>query len=133
LRFNPYDPLAEDVKMAYSIYIRDTTLLTRYDFPCIGTNDLLDSLAGVPELDRNLDFSIYPNPGAFELNIVLTDNNLAGAELTLIDATGRIVNHIDVTQSKIYTLDISHLKTGLYFVHLTSLSGIQKSKKWIKQ
>ncbi|XOV69331.1 MAG: S8 family serine peptidase [Fluviicola sp.] len=131
--YNPYDPQSDLPKMAYSIYIRDTTLLTRYDFPCIDPNELLDSLASLEDLQSQLDFKVYPNPGAYELNIVLENNHLEGAQITLIDATGRIVNHVDVTQSKIYTLDVSHLKTGLYFVHLTSPRGTQKSKKWIKQ
>ena len=130
---NPYDPQGEEPKMAYSIYIQDTTLLTRYDFPCSGVNALLDSLASMDDLDIDLDFQVYPNPSAFEVNIVLDANDWIGADLTLIDATGKTVSHVDVTQSKIYTIDTSHLKTGLYFVHLTSPYGGQKSKKWIKQ
>ncbi len=130
--YNPYDPQNDIPQMAYSIYIHDTTLLTRYDFPCIGVNELLDSLASVDEVNFEIDFEVYPNPGACELNVVLGNNDMIGSEITLIDATGRVVNHVDVTQSKIYTLDVAHLKTGLYFVHLTSPRGIQKSKKWIK-
>ncbi|GAB5417057.1 MAG: hypothetical protein Crog4KO_19230 [Crocinitomicaceae bacterium] len=129
---NPFDPTTP-AKMAYSIYIEDTTLLTRYDFPCDSDYVLLDSTIGIYEQSNN-SLLIYPNPGDHELNVVFNANSSTNKIVTLIDATGRIVRQEELypheNQVSFYTGD---LKTGLYFVNLTGSTGLQISKKWIKR
>lgn len=128
----PINPFLNEPKMAYSIYIHDTTLLTRYDFPCDSLNDLIDVYAAIPE-QTSKDFEVYPNPGSTVLNIVLDHPSYAGSRIVLVEASGRIVQEIKIAESKWVSLSVNHLNSGLYFVNLICADGTQKTKKWIKQ
>jgi len=128
----PIDPNVTTPKMAYSIYIRDSTLLDRYDFDCDLDNPLFDTL--IPYLNSNeldnFEILIYPNPTDSELNIELT-NGLNG-QLELRDIQGKLIQYIDmVADKKKYYFNVQNLNSGIYLLNLNGDTGT-KTFKWIK-
>jgi len=115
----PIDPNVTTPKMAYSIYIRDSTLLDRYDFDCDLDNPLFDTL--IPYLNSNeldnFEILIYPNPTDSELNIELT-NGLNG-QLELRDIQGKLIQYIDmVADKKKYYFNVQNLNSGIFLLNL---------------
>ncbi|MCB0464087.1 MAG: T9SS type A sorting domain-containing protein [Aequorivita sp.] len=79
----------------------------------------------IPDLEKN-SFLIYPNPANDRLFIKSSLNNLQSATIT--DINGRIVaKKISVSNE----IDVSNLKSGMYFITITSSEGII-TKKFIK-
>ncbi len=73
-------------------------------------------------------FSLYPNPtnGAFTVS---TDEGLnKPVFITVTNSIGIRVYSLKAESSKSYSLDLSRLPKGLYFVRLISDSGIRTSK-----
>jgi hypothetical protein len=81
----------------------------------------------------NALFNLFPNPAANELQVYQVMNE-ATADLRITDASGKIVKVIPVKnkmQTGIYTVDISDLPPGIYF--LTTIRGsIPVVKKFVK-
>ncbi len=66
------------------------------------------------------DFKMYPNPAKNHVKITLNafvDDNL---KLSVYDIQGKAVNLNSVYENTWIDLDVSRLKSGLYFVHLTN-------------
>ncbi|MDB3906049.1 S8 family peptidase [Crocinitomicaceae bacterium] len=119
-------------KMAYSIYIRDSTLLERYDFICDSPNVLIDSLIPFLELDEIDDdlWQVYPNPANDRLFVNVEKSEQGSLEIMNIE--GSIVNLVPLIEGKRdYEFDIRNLVPGLYFTILKDANGI-RTKKWIK-
>jgi hypothetical protein len=114
------------------IYIRDSTLLDRYDFGCDSLNYLLDSVAGVQEFNKQYS-KVYPNPGSNILNIELEDGFGDKGKVQLFDAMGRLISEVDITHERKYSLSVWGLNTGFYFIYLNDNTGIKETHKWIKQ
>lgn len=128
----PIDPNSETPKMAYSIYIRDSTLISRYEFDCTGENALLDSL--IPFLDINEldgeDWLVYPNPTNSVLNVHIGKSTLG--QLEIVGIQGEIIYQVSIDESQLnYSFDVKNLVSGIYFINLRDASGIS-TKKWIK-
>lgn len=118
--------------MAYSIYIRDSTLLERYDFICDSPNVLIDSLIPFLELDEIDDdlWQVYPNPANDRLFVNVEKSEQGSLEIMNIE--GSIVNLVPLIEGKRdYEFDIRNLVPGLYFTILKDANGI-RTKKWIK-
>ena len=74
--------------------------------------------------DLNIDqrFTVYPNPTSGNLNLVFTYIDQT-TKILIKDYLGRLVNYIDVfpsTEISHYSIDLSNLSVGTYFVHLIS-------------
>ncbi len=72
------------------------------------------------------ELTLYPNPAKNE--VMITSNNLISS-ISIIDATGRRIKNIPVGKRKQIKVDISSLKSGLYYVEVTD----EKRKKTIKR
>ena len=77
--------------------------------------------------------SVYPNPSADGVfNVNLGSTLKAGAQLTVVDALGRMVktSTLNATQigSKTFTLDLSTEKTGVYTLQIRTDAGIATQK-----
>ena len=70
-------------------------------------------------------FTIYPNPAD---NFVILQNAKVGDKLDLFDVVGKKVKSFQV-ESESQQLDISELKTGLYFARSNQLEAIKIIKK----
>ena len=70
------------------------------------------------------NFSIYPNPGKNELNIISADNNMS--KLQVYDFQGRLVCEKDINNG-ITTINTVKWSSGMYFWKVGNETG-----KWIK-
>lgn len=71
---------------------------------------------------NNLTLSIYPNPTEKTLNISLNTKDISGYEIR--NYIGQIVGKGSVTN----TIDVSDLKTGIYFLQIASKSQILSTR-----
>ncbi|MBF9143983.1 T9SS type A sorting domain-containing protein [Hymenobacter properus] len=77
--------------------------------------------------------SVFPNPGAAGIfNVNLGSTLKAGAQLTVVDAMGRVVKsqtlNATTVGSKNFTIDLSGEKTGVYTLQLRGEGGIATQK-----
>jgi hypothetical protein len=86
--------------------------------------------ATLVEDEFNTEFTIYPNPVKHVLNI----ENLDGVnQVSIINTLGQEIKSVQVTGNENLNIDVSELKTGLYFVSFYNNDGIIKSSKIIKE
>jgi len=80
---------------------------------------------GVNENVQSSSFKLYPNPATNVLNI----SGLQGT-VEIVNIAGQIVERVTVDNDT-YTLNISRLNKGMYFVKVTDQSGSSTTKKLI--
>ncbi len=84
--------------------------------------------AGINETEEAPTFNLYPNPTAHQLTIQTTGYH---SSYQLTTTTGQLLLQSNVTQPN-FTIDVSILPPGLYFVQLTN--GQQRAvRKFVKQ
>lgn len=126
----PINPNVDTLNMAFSLYIKDTTI-DRYDFPCYAENPLFDTFLTANEISSH-DFNIYPNPSNGELNI-LFENLQKDGLIEIFDISGQLIFSKSVKrESKTTSLDATHLSTGVYLVKFSGQEIKSLTKKWIK-
>ena len=110
-----------DVPM-YNVYGCDSTV--RY---ICGTNIGLGS-----SLNNKLQWRIYPNPANNFIQIQLKANDLSNYVVSIVDVSGRAVMNQSLVNDKI---DISALKSGMYFVSLlnASTAKVLGYEKFVKE
>ena len=83
--------------------------------------------AGTASIElKKLDYSIYPNPMASELNIELNNNNVTKIELLSI--SGQVLETISNVSNEVIHLNTDRLEIGVYFINLYSVDGISTHK-----
>ena len=92
---------------------------------------LVTGTTGVEELAFRKEVSLHPNPATSEV-IITTPYSISG-ELRVFDTTGKLLiyDH-EALFGNSYSLDISSLSTGAYFVRLNTAKG-EVTKKLLKQ
>lgn len=126
----PINPDETHPKMAYSIYLKDSNFVERFDFPCDSDNLMYDSLMTVLNLE-NTDFNVYPNPSTDELNVQWS--MAINGTIQIIDLSGQVVYSEEFTKTKkMLTLPVSQLQAGMYFVNLKNSTNLSTTKRWIK-
>jgi len=74
---------------------------------------------------------LSPNPVQDQCTVSFADPSFVMEQLTVYDANGRLVlNQKENSHTSI--IDVSSLKTGLYFVHIVSAKGKKITKRFIK-
>jgi hypothetical protein len=87
---------------------------------------------GVNELNAiKNSFNVYPNPTNGQVNIDFGTLNLSNAEISVMDISGKMVERFRVS-NQITQIDLSHIKSGIYFITLMSNDGVI-TQKVIKQ
>jgi len=83
-------------------------------------------------MHNELAYSVYPNPAKDKLNISLLSENSNIAELRIYDVQGRQVlqKTINAKESEI---DVSSFSDGLYIIKVTSNTGYEFFRKFVKQ
>jgi hypothetical protein len=112
------------------LVFRSTTVVIAS--PVVNSTDtveerLLTSTLGVDEGIVSSDVKLFPNPVSDKLNFNLTNDDFAHS-IAIFDVNGREVINSKLSQNH---LDVSVLKSGIYFVSLTTDKGIV-NKKFIK-
>jgi hypothetical protein len=87
---------------------------------------------GIPTISNQLDAQIFPNPCSNNLNIAFENlPDLSSIQIT--DITGRMLLTAPCQlNTDHYSIDVSALSNGMYFLHLNSSFGIEV-KKFIKE
>lgn len=88
-------------------------------------------------LPEGEDLSLYPNPATSELTIKIGLDYISNTQLQIIDLTGKVVK--DSSKEMDYEhgiykakLDISDLKTGIYFVKVTQPNKVFTKKLLVR-
>jgi hypothetical protein len=75
---------------------------------------------GVKSSLNDLNSTVYPNPVDKDLNINLVSNSSDDVQVTVMDLRGRVIQFrtYSVENSGLYTLDMSDMAKGTYFVRV---------------
>lgn len=107
-----------------------TFTLTSSDVGSFGMNtpayfafdNLNDQNVSIGELTKDLSFSVYPNPTQNKITIILEDDIKL---LQVIDVTGKtIITESNISEG-IHSMDLSRLKSGIYFIKLTTETQVK--------
>jgi len=127
----PINPFTQIPQIAYTIYVRDSMALTRYDFPCDSTNLPFDIYAGIKEISQN-DISIFPNPSHDLITLRLKENP-SGGIINILDGSGRLIlSDILTKDTKEWKKNVAIFESGIYYIKFTAKNGESITKKWIK-
>lgn len=88
-------------------------------------DQLYGILSSVKNINNTSSISIYPNPsnGIFTINIA--ENN---TKTIIMDATGKLVYSQNMQVAEEYSINLSNLKPGIYFIKFTSNTGVKTKK-----
>ncbi|TXD70977.1 T9SS type A sorting domain-containing protein [Aequorivita lipolytica] len=91
----------------------------------------MDCTAGLN--DKNAaKFSIHPNPAKNEL--FLTSTNTSGnLKIQTLNIQGKLLSTQNITLQNQPPLDVSRLKSGIYFLNIEDENGYTTTKKFIKE
>lgn len=102
-----------------------------FDFnPAIDTNIVtttVQNVAGIKE-NKTEDFTIYPNPASGSVSILL-NATVTSSEIVIVDVLGKIVQTKTINSNQ-SDLDISNLKSGIYFITINN-EGMKTTKKLV--
>lgn len=123
-------------EMGFSIYIEDSTLTTRYDFPCDSAYlSFVDSVlhdftwVQINEVDNDM-FSVYPNPFNNEVHVQFSQLDMY--DLQIIGTEGKVFKNLRSNQKDV-SFDTGNLSKGLYFLKCTNSRGVTQTYKIVKQ
>jgi hypothetical protein len=120
-----FDSFAEDRSEIYLFVPEGTTAAyaTDIDAEWTGFKSVTETgFASISQTTDQTDLTLYPNPAQNRLFITTT----ASIEMiTIVDLHGAVVSTIPGSQTQ---LDVSHLNTGVYVVHILTNQGIIERK-----
>lgn len=91
----------------------------------------VDTTVGVEDQSFATEVKLHPNPASSQVNIIVP--NRLEAELRLFDVSGKLLkSEHEIVLDNQYSLDVSHLPSGVYYIKLNSTEGAVV-KKLIKQ
>lgn len=76
------------------------------------------TLLGVPE-NRNLSFSVFPNPASSLITIDLINFNSTEKQVEIYNVEGKLISEFQTGESKII-LNVRNYPSGVYFIKLTT-------------
>lgn len=82
-------------------------------------------------VDKELVFSIYPNPNKGLFKVVWEEENTI-TELKIVNALGKQVFFSPVMDLKELAVDLTHLPEGLYFLKVVTEEGETLSKIYVE-
>ena len=92
------------------------------------------STVGISSADKNIQFSIYPNPATSAVNVNYISNNKKDITMTIFNQVGQIVGTEVLNGKKSNAkLDVSHLSNGTYIVRLEDATGSIQSRLTINK
>lgn len=95
--------------------------------PSGGHNTISESVTsytppnGINEVKASLDYHFYPNPAKGIVNLRISDETNSMYELAIVDLAGKLVKQQkDVESNSDLQIDISDIKTGMYFLKISN-------------
>lgn len=126
----PTDPINIGSKMLFSIYIKNDSLTSYYDFPCDSANVLYDQNLGLSDIENiSQEIILFPNPSEDYITIRNLGNNTF-SQIIIRDINGKIVfdDKFSSNQTKI---DINNLGKGVYLIDCKG-ENFNRTLKFIK-
>ncbi len=80
------------------------------------------------DISEKNNISVFPNPTHDYFTIQLHDVSQGPNRIELTDISGKIVHAENISFNGRYQVDISHLSKGIYFLTVSSNSGLQTQK-----
>lgn len=98
---------------------------------------LNEQFASIKEEVINYNITLFPNPANDVLNVSISTETSVAQDLTitLIDGLGRTVNSFGdklIGNASLFSMNISELKNGIYFVRIQSETGLV-TKSFVKK
>ena len=119
----------------FGFYFTDTITYTYADGPgCAQSVSKILAYSpceGINEVNANTLFTLYPNP-AKDYVTIETDLSAIGGTLQITDVTGRTVDRLQVTGSKLQ-VNTNQFSAGVYFVKLSDKQGRNATVKLVIQ
>ena len=114
----------------------DVMISTENPYSFTATEDVelvanFKSEVGVSETQDMASLQVYPNPTTGELQITNDDMQITNADMQIFDIMGRNVHSFTCPPANSFTINISHLKQGVYFIKIQTVNRII-TKKIIK-
>ena len=96
-----------------------------------------EQFASIKEEVINYNITLFPNPANDVLNVSISTETSVAQDLTitLIDGLGRTVNSFGdklIGNASLFSMNISELKNGIYFVRIQSETGLV-TKSFVKK
>ena len=88
-----------------------------------GNPPLLNYPSSVSRLEIDNNVSIFPNPSGGVVNVTIAGKNDALENITVVDLLGRQVAFVKGDNKDYYSIDLSGLSKGIYFVKCNFASG----------
>ena len=92
-----------------------------YSFPVTEDVELIANFeheVGVIETQSIASLQVYPNPMIGELTITNYELQITGADIQMFDIMGHNLRSFTCPPTRSFTIDISHLHSGIYFVKI---------------
>jgi hypothetical protein len=89
------------------------------------------STTGMSETSNDISWTVFPSLCKDEVHISF--NDLQSVSTRVFDANGSLVMAAKLENASVYTLNISSLVPGLYFVEILDMSGIRCVRKIVVQ
>ena len=108
-----YDKLNRLVKMTTPVSV------TTYSYDALGNRTAKRKridVTSVPEVPRNNEFKVYPNPAKEQVTIECPESSI-GQNLIMADLNGRVILKREITSAK-QALYLDGIAPGLYFISL---------------
>jgi hypothetical protein len=127
----------KDTSIYYTGVYCDTTTIGEDTLTGIGGNDIfitrfsIGAAYGINDIVQDNDISLFPNPTDNSFLIGFKDKELNELNIEIYDVTGNIALVKNNIKSN-HPIDISYLKSGLYFVKITDKEKYFIIKKIIK-
>jgi hypothetical protein len=83
-------------------------------------------VVGIKRIDPSPEIFVFPNPASSQVTISFA--TIGHYEVSLVNINGQVLNNPVLTNSNSLSMDVSHLKAGLYFIRIKH-DGITETKK----
>lgn len=99
---------------------------------CSDTSDCVNlNTIGLSEINNNIEVTVFPNPVGDNLNVEM--NGASFKSIVIFNAIGQKVKVIVTENVSSTDVDVSELKSGIYFVRVSTESGESSTIKVIKK
>ena len=118
-----YDKLNRLVRVVTPVSV------TTYSYDALGNRTAKRKridVTSVPEVPRNNEFKVYPNPAKEQVTIECPESSI-GQNLIMADLNGRVILKREITSAK-QALYLDGIAPGLYFI---SISGNKESMVYV--
>jgi hypothetical protein len=103
---------------------------TKWDKMVLAINNTFSCfVSSTLEITQVIEFKIYPNPTKESTTITFTNSKRIAHQLTIFDASGRIVKTINNITSNQVVIEKDNLNSGLYFIQLQNDFQIGTTQK----